>query len=101
MVVGVDVALPLWLEEGRCAPALESLLGVMTSTVFRLRLRYLFASSVFPDFGKAASSELAVRSMDGDGGERTLVKGVVGDTAPFDTVLGTDVFELVRRATRR
>lgn len=68
--------------------------------VFRLRRRYRFANSVFPDFGNEVLSELAVRSIVGDGGERTLVNGVVGETAPFDAVLGTELFEFVRRAAR-
>ena len=68
--------------------------------VFRLRLRYRLANSVFPDLGNEEPSELAVRSIVGDGGERTLVKGVVGDTAPFDAALGTELFEFVRRVAR-
>lgn len=99
-----DVALPPWLEEGRCAPALAgpSPLGVTAegSIVFKLRLRYLLANSVFPDLGNEVLSELAVRSMVGDGGESTLVNGVVGDTPPVGAVLGTELFELVRRAAR-
>jgi hypothetical protein len=105
MVLDVDDALPPWLEEGRCAPTLTgatgvSPLGVITSTVFKLRLRYRFANSVFPDLGNEVLSELAVRSIVGDGGERTLVNGVVGDAAPFGVVLDTELFELVRRAAR-
>jgi hypothetical protein len=102
-VLDVDDALPPWLEEGRCAPAITggvSPLGVITSTVFKLRLRYRFANSVFPDLGNEVLSELAVRSIVGDGGESTLVNGVVGDAAPFGVVLGTELFELVRRAAR-
>ena len=68
--------------------------------MFRLRLRYRFASSVFPDFGTDVLSELIVRWMGGEGGERTLVNGVVGDPAPFDEDLGTELLESVRRATR-
>jgi hypothetical protein len=68
--------------------------------VFKLRLRYRFANSVFPDLGNEMLSELAVRSIVGDGGERTLAKGVVGDAAPFSAVLGTELFESVRLATR-
>lgn len=104
MVVDADVALPPWLEEGRCAPAVAGLspLGVIAegSIVFRLRLRYRLANSVFPDLGNEVLSELAVRSMVGDGGERTLVNGVVGDTPPVGATLGTELFELVRRAAR-
>ena len=66
--------------------------------VFRLRLRYRFATSVFPDLGNEVPSGLAVRSI--VGGERTLVNGVVGDTAPFDADLGTELFEFVRRVAR-
>jgi hypothetical protein len=68
--------------------------------VFRLRLRYRFASSVLPDLGNEVLSELAVRSIVGDGGESTVVNGVVGDPAPVDAVLGTELFEFVRRAAR-
>ena len=68
--------------------------------VFRLRLRYRFANSVLPDLGNEEPSALAVRSIVGDGGERTLVNGVVGDTAPFDADLGTELFEFVRRVAR-
>jgi hypothetical protein len=103
-VFDVDDALPPWLEEGRCAPAVTgtSPLGVtaLGSMVFKLRLRYRFASSVFPDLGNEVLSELAVRSIVGDGGERTLANVVVGDDAPFGVVLGTELFEFVRRAAR-
>ena len=68
--------------------------------VFRLRLRYRFANSVFPDLGNDVLSELIVRWMGGEGGERTLVNGVVGEPAPFDDDLGTELFESVRLATR-
>ena len=68
--------------------------------VFRLRLRYRFANSVFPDLGNEVPSELAVRSMVGDGGERTLANGVASCGAPFDAALGTELFELVRRVAR-
>ena len=68
--------------------------------VFRLRLRYRFANSVLPDLGSEVPSELAVRSMVGDGGERTLADGAVSVGAPFDAALGTELFELVRRVAR-